>query len=442
MNNLKINTDIVIGYNHKNNKSIKLTLDDRLYNTLIVGPTGSNKTGFSMKPLIKQDVENNSGVVLIEPKGDLSCDLVALCKHYNREVLYFSPCNSDKSTKFNPLCGDKADVSKILLDTFLNYTEEKISTKEKLNLYRTFNYGLTLLKSTYSEANLKDFYFLLSNQNGFGEELVYEFMKKSTEKAWYSKPKNAFIEELEIANYFINYYKNKSTKSLESKIDSILEEVIKNKYLSKVLVLDRNEENELDFDYALSNNIVLSLSTAQGYTRHLGSFIGELLVNTLVSSIFNSSYRKRNTFKTIYLDESQVYLNNNYIDLLKTGRSYNISSVLTLQNTEMLLDFSKTRHLYLDTISNTRNTLIYPGLSHVEAEKYASNFNHYLSKKGITNKFTAEDLVFRKFGQITALTVKDKDFTAPQIVDVKFIEKEVEEIIQSIVKNTFFHENN
>lgn len=418
MNNLKINTDIVIGYNPKNNKSIKLTLDDRLYNTLIVGPTGSNKTGFSMKPLIKQDIENNSGIILIEPKGDLSCDLVALCKHYNREVLYFSPCNSDKSSKFNPLCGDKEDVSRILIDTFLNYTEEKISAEERFNLRKTFNYGLTLLKSTYGEANLKDFYFLLSNQNGFGEEIVYEFMKKSTEKAWYSKPKNEFLEELEIANYFLNYYKNKSIKSLEAKIDSILEEVIKNKYLSKVLVLDRNEENELDFDYALSNNIVLSLSTAHGYTKHIGSFIGELLVNTLVSSIFNSSYKKRNTFKTVYLDESQVYLNDNYIGLLKSGRSYNISSVLTLQNTEILLDSSKTRHLYLDTISNARNVLLYPGLSPIEAEKYASYFNHYLSKKCITNKLTVEDLIFRKFGQITALTVSDKDFTAPQIVDL------------------------
>lgn len=166
-----------------------------MYNTLIVESNGSNKTGFSMKPLIKQDIENNSGVILIEPKDDLSRDLFALCKHYNREVMYFSPSNSDKLSKFNPLCGDKDDVSKILIDTFLNYIEDKISTEEKLNLRRTFNYGLTLLKSTYGEANLKDFYFLLSNQNGFGKEIIYEFIKKSTENEWYTESKNAFFHK-------------------------------------------------------------------------------------------------------------------------------------------------------------------------------------------------------------------------------------------------------
>lgn len=435
---MKINTDVTIGYSCKNDKAIKLTFDDKMYNTLVVGPTGSGKSGFTIKTLIKQDIENNTGIILIEPKNELSCDLFAMCKHYNRELIYFNPIHSKQSAKFNPLAGDEKDVSNILMDTFLNYIEDTISNSERINLLKTFRNALKILKCTYGEANLKDFYYLLSDQNEFGKEIIYDFMKKSTEEPSYSKSYNSFVEELEISNYFLNYYKNKSVNSIEYKIDSILEDVINNKYLKKVLILSRHEENELNFDYALSNNVVLSLSTAQGYIKHLGNFMGELLINTLVTSIFNSSYGKRNVFKSVYLDEAQLYVNNNYVNLLKSGRAYNIASVLSLQSTEILLDSKKSKHLYFDIINNARNLLIYPGLSYLDAEKYASVLNHCLSMKNIKTRFSAEDLIYRKFGQITIMTISDKDFSIPQVVNVKFIEKEIEEIIQCIVKNTFF----
>ena len=92
---------------------------DRFLHMLILGPTGCGKTSQIILPMCYQDVHNvESGLTVLEPKGDLAREVAMMAKEMGRPYLYFDP-SVDNCPFFNPLVGDEADVIENAVTTFL-----------------------------------------------------------------------------------------------------------------------------------------------------------------------------------------------------------------------------------------------------------------------------------------------------------------------------------
>ncbi|RSM62976.1 type IV secretion system protein VirD4 [Amycolatopsis sp. WAC 01376] len=84
-------------------RPIGLLRSDRLRHLWVLGPTGSGKSTL-LHNLIKQDMENGDGIVLIDARGDLVHDVIdTVPEHRRDDVIVIDPANTRYVVGFNPL---------------------------------------------------------------------------------------------------------------------------------------------------------------------------------------------------------------------------------------------------------------------------------------------------------------------------------------------------
>lgn len=416
---------LTIGYDIKNNEGITLTKDERFKNIAIIGPVESCRSSFSMKTFIDQDIKNNRSVILIESKGELSEDVYSMCKHYNRKLTYFSLLNQKESVKYNPLVGNEYSVSKRLLNAFISAINTPLTKAQKQYIFNLLKNSLYILNRTYRQANLRDLYYLITNQDECGIEILVAFNKLCDIES--------FEYNIDVCSEILNHYKSENNKNFETEMYSILEEILNNEFLNKVLVLDRLDKNELNFDKLLEENSVIAISTSNSNLGKIGKILDDLLIDNISQSILNTNNKKRDYFKSIYMEEAEKYLNPKYLNILKQGDKYNISSIISLQNSKILLDNNKTKHMYNEIINNIENIIIYPGCNRDEAKKYAKVYNTYCNHE----KLNEEDIMFRKFGEAISINPINTQLTKP--IKVELIPKSTHEAIEKIKSNIFYN---
>ncbi len=84
---------------------VALHVPDRLQHTLILGQTGTGKTTL-LKNLMIQDLRAGRGVALIDPDGDVASEILDyIPRHRIRDVIHFSPADSEFPIALNLLAG-------------------------------------------------------------------------------------------------------------------------------------------------------------------------------------------------------------------------------------------------------------------------------------------------------------------------------------------------
>lgn len=467
--------DAVIGIDVKTGKPVVLPHKDRYLHSLILGPTGSGKTSQSILPMINRDMQWNklghvnkewdkAGIIVIEPKGDLAEKVYAMAKHYDREVMYFNPILPD-CPYFNPLFGDESDVIENMATTFKMFSEgsSQFFLDMNENLVRK---ALKVLKRVKgNDATLID----LSNViNGFkeGQELLAKFSRLG------GTPE-IITENKEIYEWFkTDYYSaltsggKGGTKTYEhcSAIRSQVAKLISNKYLRKVLNPPEGK-NDVDFDKMLEEGTVLTIATAQGKLRDLGRFLGYFIILQLQSSVFRrkgNENTRRPCF--LYIDEFQVYANPGFADMLTQGRSYRVSSNLATQARDQIATGPDGKNFLSLVSTNARNLIIYPGGNAMDAEYYSKEFGEIIEmteRRGISKdkfsfanigkgsgpvkesiqyaeeskaRFSATDIKFREFGEITYCIIKNNSIQPPGVSKIEYIPKELNEKLDKMVE--------
>lgn len=467
--------DAIIGKDIKTGKPVILPHKDRYLHCLILGPTGSGKTSQSIIPMINRDMQWNklghvdekwdkAGIIVIEPKGDLAEKVYAMAKHYDREVMYFNPILPD-CPYFNPLFGDESDVIENMATTFKMFSEgsSQFFLDMNENLVRK---ALKVLKRVKgNDATLID----LSNViNGFkeGQELLAKFSRLG------GTPE-IITENKEIYEWFkTDYYSSLNsggkggTKTYEhcSAIRSQVAKLISNKYLRKVLNPPEGK-NDIDFDKMLEEGTVLTIATAQGKLRDLGRFLGYFIILQLQSSVFRrkgNEDTRRPCF--LYIDEFQVYANPGFADMLTQGRSYRVSSNLATQARDQIATGPDGKNFLSLVSTNARNLIIYPGGNAMDAEYYSKEFGEIIEmteRRGISKdkftlanigkghgpvkesiqyaeetkaRFSATDIKFREFGEITYCLIKNNSIQPPGVSKIEYIPKELNAKLDKMVE--------
>jgi hypothetical protein len=120
--------DTFLGVDKKSGVSVILSEDMRVRHTQVLGATGYGKTESVLMTMIRNDIENGRGLLLIDGKGDLNFrdQIMTYARHCGREadLRYLSYSHSDASMRYNPLLnGSSAEVRDRIVDS-LEWSEE------------------------------------------------------------------------------------------------------------------------------------------------------------------------------------------------------------------------------------------------------------------------------------------------------------------------------
>lgn len=86
-----LDSNFVLG-TQKNNTAIKLTQNNRYYNTLVLGLKGTGKTRNVLPMMLEQDLKNKKvGATVIVSKKDMAYNIYALAKKYKRKINLIKP---------------------------------------------------------------------------------------------------------------------------------------------------------------------------------------------------------------------------------------------------------------------------------------------------------------------------------------------------------------
>ena len=202
--------------------------------------------------------------------------IFAMAKYYGREVQYFNPTLKD-CPYFNPLYGDETDSIENIVTTF-----KMLGGKESSQYFQDMNEvllrnAMKVIKRLYgNDATLIHLETLIHNTGGEGEKMVKEFMKIP------AKNETIVKENRDIAIWFLQDYftgakgSKTATKTYEhtSGIRNQVMKLVSNKYLRKVLNPPAGRGSDIDFDKALEEGTIITISTSQGKLRDLGRFLG------------------------------------------------------------------------------------------------------------------------------------------------------------------------
>lgn len=414
--------DIEICLDSKN-KPVIIPRQDRFLHTLIIGGSGCGKYAQGFIPMIYQDMKNPEyGVTIIEPNGYLSEKAYAIAKLLNRNVVYFNPL-LPMCPHFNPLHGEEMNVVEKIVWAF--YEFNKGSALDCFKIYEDLlRKSVTVLKRLFgNDVTLNDLSRLVNDTDGFGIKVIDDFSNLSAVNKLTDEEAQ---KNNEIVNWFRDVYFAESSTvyadciTLRSQIDRL----VSNKYLKNILNPSKGDRI-LNFNDNLKNGDVVIINTSLGIMRDIGKLLGHMLMIDFEDCVFrrpgNENTRKPNF---LYLDHFQVFCNSGYADMLIMGRAYRVASHIGITSIDQIPD--KLRELVL---TNVRNVMIYPGLSQSDTEYYAKQFNS-IAKDDV---FTAPNIRFRDFGEITYSTVKQNSLQNPGFGKVQYIPKDVNDLLDMII---------
>lgn len=367
--------DIIICKNAETGKDAIIPLNDRFLHMLILGATGTGKTSQIILPMIRQDMANKDvGITVIEPKGDLAIQIMALAKLSDRSYFYFNPTDEDCPT-FNPLEGDETQVIENMSTTFSMLNTGSSSYFEGMNDTFIRNLVKAVKRLKGNQAVWTDLVTLAFNVNGEGEKMISQLLLpregESTDRQEENKEVYSWFKE--------QYYNDKAPKTFQNTeaMRNTIFKINSNKYLRKILN-PKDGKSDIDFEKILRDGDVLAITTNQGKLgQELSRYLGYFIILTYQSAVFNrpgTPDTRRPHF--LYIDEFQVYANAGFENMLTQGRSYRVASHLATQNRSLIGgNAGRDAKKFIDTVStNARNLILFPGCSGEDAAYYSREF--------------------------------------------------------------------
>lgn len=399
--------DIVIGKAIDTKKDIILKENDRLFNTLVLGPTGCGKASLSLEPMILKDIlYGDCEVILFEPIGDLAENIYNISKNNNKEVVYLFPNNSN--TFINPLAKDEEIIINELINVFNNIYRDSVPYFKNKCIELLTN-SIKIIKRAFNDrATFTELDILINNTDDKGKKILLDLVSKSFTS-----------ENLSLASWFIQYYEENLIKNDFIEAKKFIKLYTENKYL--VDILDNNNHKDIiNIDDTINNGKHIIVGGYFGLLKREEGLAYSLL---LLEQIITALHNRKNNYKPVYLYLNDVssYLTDEIVDLLTYNRNLNVGLIIGLQARIQIEDKYQNK-----LFSNLRNLIIYPGLNQDDSIYYSEMFKYIInnigSKKDIKyiNEYSAENITFAPFKHFTACIIDDNNLTLPLKVEGDF----------------------
>jgi len=298
--------------------------DDLRRHLLILGKTGCGKSTL-LSSLVRQQIERNRGVVLIDPHGQLADDVLDMIpKRRTNDVIVFDAGDKVAPVGFNPLYGPPGSDPSLIADGVLTAFRQMFgldagSAPRLLHIFR--NSLLSLIGRP--GASLLAVQRLLVDAN-YRKTVIGQVQNPVVRAFWETE--------------FLRWHERERTEyiaSLQNKLGAFLT----NAQLQAILGAT---EKSINLRSILDESQVLICNLSKGTVGHEAS---TLLGSLLLSSIHVAALSRADTPESdrtdavIVVDEFHAYLsdgNTTLADALAESRKYRTSYVLATQLLEQL----------------------------------------------------------------------------------------------------------
>lgn len=263
---------VLLGQDMESGKSVSLRQEFRTMHTQVIGTTNAGKSESTVIPKAVKDIQNGSGILLIDGKADgrFLDKLYAYVKKYKRENDFrlFSLGNIEASSSFNPLRGESPQA----------VTERVFSSFRFENEYYRnvqYKYFLGVIKLIFEQKEVPT--FSLVKQLLTDMEALSPWIQASTDEGL-KKDMTAFM--------------NLAAREREEKISG-LETALSNFTSSEIGTLFEETEDRIDLDEAMEKNQILYFQLPTMLYPFLGEATGRLVLQCFQSAIAKRQLKMR-----------------------------------------------------------------------------------------------------------------------------------------------------
>ena len=296
---------------------VTLTSKDRRCHTYVIGKTGSGKSTL-LKNLLIQEINNGSGVGLIDPHGDLAADLL---EHIGPErasnVVYFNPADAEHPCSLNVLHnGSTSDlVASGVVSAFKNIWRASWGPRLEYVLYAS-----VAALADCENVSLLAIPRLLSDEP-YRRWVVRQVKDPMVRSFW----------AVEFESYD-KKFKTEVISPIQNKIGQFLMSPAIRNILGQV-------KNSIDFREVLDRGQIFIANLSKG---HLGEeqsrLLGALLVSQFQLAAMSRArvpHESRRDFGLV-IDEFHNFVTESFCTILSESRKYGLHMTLSHQYTQQL----------------------------------------------------------------------------------------------------------
>lgn len=367
--------DVMVGVNKYQDEEtlIGLTADERERHMYIIGGTGNGKTTM-LKYMITQDIQNNKGVAVVDPHGDLAEELLGLIpEHRIQDVVYINPDDLAYPIGINllelteGLSGDELLREKDLI------TESTISVLRKLFseddsgghrieyvLRNTIQTALTV-----PGANLFTIFRLL-NDKKYRKDIVNRLEDQDLKIFW----KNELGKAGEMQ-------KVKMAAGITAKIGRFLFSASAKRILEQ-------EKSTINFDTLMDEGKIVICNFSKGL---LGEDTSMLFGVTVLAKLQLASLRRARLAQEnrrpfyVYVDEFQNFATMSFVQMLSEARKYKLYLTMAEQSTQQ----QQEQRLVDIILANVATVVAFRSGSPADARLLIPLFSPYIEERELAN---------------------------------------------------------
>jgi hypothetical protein len=372
----------------KNNTPIKILKDERQRHMYILGGTGTGKTTL-MKNSILQDINNNEGLAVIDPHGDMAEDLIRLIPAKRiKDVIYLNPADISRPIGINimelnyDLPESELVVERDFVTEAIVSLLRKIFTEDEIVGHR-IEY---ILRNAIHTA------FTTYRPNIF---TVYRLLNDYS----YRKQVVATLKDYDLRNFWISEFgqaggmqRVKMSAGVTAKIGRFLRSESARRMLEQ-------RRSTIDFDDILRSRKILICNLSKGKIgEDTSNLIGLCVLTKLQLSAYKRQYlpksKRRDFF--IYVDEFQNFATKPFVQLLSESRKYGLCMTLAEQSLSQ-----QSNQSYISTIlANIGCLITFRSNSPMDESIILPLFEPYLSKGDLRNLPS-----YKYYARLSALNV-------------------------------------
>lgn len=358
--------ELILGYNkHQDiDTPVSVSTEQRMNHIHVIGATGTGKSSLLLNCII-QDIDNNNGVCVLDPHGDLiENTLRYIPEHRHKDVIVVDPSNFEYTLGLNLLSAHSE-------------TEKELIASDLVSIFRRLSTSWgDQMNSVFSNAVLA---FLESSKGGTLHDLRRFLIEKEFREQFLTT-----VTDDHCLYYWKKEYPILKTNSI-GPILTRLDTFLRPKPIRTMMM----QQSGLNFEDILQSGKILLIKLSQGLIGIENSYLlGTLFVTKInQAALARQAIVKdsRNPF-FLYIDEFHNFITPSVASMLSGVRKYSLGLILAHQGLSQL---NKEDSEIEDALFTNIGTRVCFRVSEDDAKKIANTMS----------TFTIEDILNQSRGE-------------------------------------------
>ncbi len=311
---------VYIGYTNWRNQNIRFGIkeEDRFSSIYLLGKTGTGKSTLIFN-MAKQDIENGSGVAILDSHGDLAESLVKIVPEYRKhDLVYFDATDTLNLIAFNPFNQGNLEQKHLLASEIVSLFQRLFKDAWGVRLEYILRYAiLTLLDA--QESTILDIHPLLTDTS-FRRSIL------------------AKVKDQTILNFWSNEFDKYTPSQRTEAISTILNKsgvFLADKILTGIV----GQKTGISINDIVDNEKILIVNVSKGIVgEQTCTILGSMLTTSIQMAAmrkarFNAADRKPYFY---YIDEAQSFISTSFSQMLSECRKYKLGILIAHQFTDQI----------------------------------------------------------------------------------------------------------